>query len=58
MNSNFIDENQKEEWIEKLLEDHTLIYQAEKEGILEYLEPLDWIELIIKHPIIGGFFCK
>lgn len=57
MNSDFIDENKKEEWIEKLLEDHTLVHQAEKEGILEYFEPWDWIELIIKHPIIGGF-CK
>lgn len=57
MNSDFIDEDKKEEWIEKLLEDHTLVHQAEKEGILEYFEPWDWIELIIKHPIIGGF-CK
>ncbi len=57
MNTNFEIEDKKEQWIQRLLEDHTLITQAEKDGILEYLEPFDWVELIIKHPIIGGY-CK
>ena len=57
MNSDFIDENKKEEWIEKLLEDHTLVHQAEKEGIgfdvrlggargLTYLQSNDHINYI------------
>ena len=45
-----------ETWIVKLSEDSSLIAKAKEQRILEELTPLDWVELIIQQPILGGYF--
>lgn len=46
----------KDEWIQKLSEDASFIVQAKDEGVLDVLDSTDWVELIIRQPILGGYF--